>query len=99
MRERFLATPIYDVNYLIEALLEETPALANEMPLPQVLETLGYSVGGFMTFNLDDLDDPIDLDADDGQNRAGLSYVAWMRALIDLLGAHEVAHSYFRIGE
>lgn len=89
MRERFLAVPVYDINYLIDALIEQDPALASETPLPVVLDHLGYDNKDCIVLNLDDLDDP------EGQ---GSGYAAWVHALIKLLGEHEVRNAYFRIG-
>lgn len=96
MRERFLAVPVYDINYLIDALIEQDPALASETPLPVVLDHLGYDNKDCIVFNLDDLDDPVDPNEPESQ---GSSYAAWMRAMIALLGEHEVRNAYFRIGE
>lgn len=95
-RERFLAVPVYDLNYLVDVLVEQNPSLASEAPLPIVLNHLGYDNMDCIVFNLDDLDDPVDSNEPESQ---GSSYAAWMRALIKLLGEREVANSYFRIGE
>lgn len=95
LRARFLAVPVYDINYLVATLVEKNPALASETPLPVVLDHLGYDNKDCIVFNLDDLDDPVDPNEPKSQ---GLSYAAWVRAMIDLLGEHEVRTSYFRIG-
>lgn len=91
MRARFLAVPVYDIDYLVDALIKQDPALASETPLPVVLDRLSYDNKDCIVLNLDDLDD---LDDPEGQ---GSGYAAWMHALIKLLGEHEVRNAYFRI--
>lgn len=96
LRARFLAVPVYDIRYLVDAVVGVDPALANEPPLAVVLDYLGYDNKDCIVLNLDDLDDPVDTNEPDGK---GTSYAVWVRALIKLLGEHEVRNSYFRIGE